>query len=131
MCYFKVSLYVIQSILVGNLSQYFCEKNSLEKELSALRNDNNTDSELINSKEEEIQISTRNAYLYAAGMVIVAFMLAFSHAWTFFICGILGMKSRILLIGAIFEKVKKAFYICIAIVIVMYTYVYICVYMNY
>ena len=98
---------------MGNLSQYFCEKNSLEKELSALRNDNNTDSELINSKEEEIQISTRNAYLYGAGMVIIAFILAFNHAWAFFFSGILGMKNRILLIAAIYEKVKKAFYILV------------------
>ena len=110
---------------MGNLSQYFCEKNSLEKELSALRNDNNTDSELINSKEEEIQISTKNAYLYAVGMVIVAFILALNHAWGFFFSGILGMKNRILLIAAIYEKAKNVFYICMH--IHSNSYVYVCV----
>ena len=88
---------------MGNLSQYFCQKNSLENELSALRNDNNT--ELIKSKEEEIQIITRNAYLYAAGMAIIAFIITINIAWTFLLSETLGMKHRILFIAAIYEKV--------------------------
>jgi len=90
---------------VGNLSQYFCEKNSLEKELSRLRNGNNT--EVICSKEEEIKILTRNAYLYAAGMTVIAFIILIDHAWTLYFTEILGMKHRILLIAAIYEKVRS------------------------
>ena len=91
---------------MGNLSQYFCEKNSLEKELSAMRNSNNT--EMINFKdEEELQIITRNAYLYAAGIVTIAFVVLLNHAWCFFISEILGMKCRILFIAAIYEKVAS------------------------
>ena len=97
-------MFVTQAILVGNLSQYFCEKNSLEEELSLARN--SSDTELINSKEEEIQVLTRNAYLYAMGMVIIAFALAMDHAWTFYLSGTLGMKHRILFTAAIYEKVK-------------------------
>ena len=90
---------------MGNISQYFCEKNSLEKELSTLRNSNNT--ERINSKEEEIQISTRNAYLHAAGIVIIAFIITINIAWTFVLSETLGMKHRILFIAAIYEKVAS------------------------
>lgn len=94
-----------QAILVGNLSQYFCEKSSLEKELSALRNSNNTES--INSKEEEIQIITRNAYLYAAGITMIAFIITLNIAWTFVFSETLGMKHRILFIAAVYEKVRN------------------------
>ena len=93
---------------MGNLSQYFCEKNNLDKELSALRNDhNNNNTGLIKSKEEELQIITRNAYLYAAGMAIIAFIITISIAWTFLLSETLGMKHRILFIAAIYEKVKS------------------------
>ena len=88
---------------MGNLSQYFCENNSLKKELSTLKSDNNT--EMINSKEEEIQVITRNAYLYAAGIAAVAFIIFMNHAWLFFFSETLGMKVRILFIAAIYEKV--------------------------
>ena len=88
---------------MGNLSQYFCEKNSLEQELSALKSDNNT--EMINSKEEEIQVITRNAYLYAAGITTIVFIIILDHNWLFFFYEMLGMKVRILFIAAIYEKV--------------------------
>ena len=97
-------MFVTQAILVGNLSQYFCGKSSLEEELSELRNSN--DSELIKSKEEKIQILTRNAYLYATAMAIIGFGLACTHAWTFYISGKMGMKHRILLTAAIYEKAR-------------------------
>ena len=89
---------------MGNLSQYFCEKNSLEQELTALKSDNNT--EMIISKEEEIQVITRNAYLYAAGITTIVFIIVLSHSWLFFLSETLGMKFRILFIAAIYEKVK-------------------------
>ena len=90
---------------MGYLSQYFCEKNILEKELSRLRNDSNN-TELISSKEEEIQIITRNAYLYAAGIAIIAFIILLNHAWLFFLFETLGMKCRVFFIAAIYEKVR-------------------------
>jgi len=100
-------MFTAQAVLVGNLSQYFCEKNSLEEELSALRNGSNV--ELINSKEEEIQSLTRNAYLYASGMSIIAFALALDHAWTFYLSAQVGMKHRILLTAAIYEKARNIY----------------------
>lgn len=103
-------MFVGQAVFVGNLSQYFCEKNSLEEELSALKNSNST--ELSNSKEEELQVLTRDAYFFASAMTIVAFTLAFDHAWTFYISGTMGMKHRILLTAAIYEKASnKAIFI--------------------
>ena len=92
---------------MGNLSQYFCEKNSLEKELSALRNSNNTEEN--NSKEEEIQIITRNAYLYGAGITIIAFIIVVNHAWWAFLAETLGMKHRILFTSAVYEKVHNSY----------------------
>ena len=98
-------MFVTQAVLAGNLSQYFCEKNSLEEELSVLRN--GSDTELINSKMEEIQVLTRNAYLYAAGMPILAAALAMDHAWTFYLSGTMGMKHRILFTAAIYDKARS------------------------
>ena len=95
---------------MGNLSQYFCEKNSLEQELSALRNSNNT--EEIDLKEEEIQIITRNAYLYGAGITIIAFIIVVDHSWGSFSAEKLGMKHRILFTAAIYEKAKNT-YLCV------------------
>ena len=99
-------MFVAQAILVGNLSQYFCEKNSLEEELSVLRNNPN-DTELISSKMKEIEGLTRNAYLYATGMSIIAVGLAIDHAWTFYLSGTMGMKHRILFTAAIYEKARN------------------------
>ena len=92
---------------MGNLSQYFCEKNSLQKAISALRNSN--DSEVINSKEEEIQVMTRNAYLYATGMTITAFIVAVNVAWLCLLAETLGMNHRILFTAAIYDKAKNIY----------------------
>jgi len=88
---------------VGYLSQYFCEKNSLEEELSLLRRNNDTN--LIDVVEEDINVATRNAYLYATGITLTAFTLSMIHAWVFFLGSSTGMKSRILLTAAIYDKV--------------------------
>lgn len=89
--------------MVGHLSQYFCEKNSLEEELAALRVDNS--SKLVSLKEEEIRTATRNAYLYAMGVVIATFYTAINHTWTFYSSHKMGMMARILMAGAIYKKV--------------------------
>jgi len=73
--------------------------------LSALENGNNT--EVINSKEKEIKIITRNAYFYATAMTVIAIIISINIAWTFVLSETLGMKHRILLTGAIYEKVKN------------------------
>ena len=95
---------------MGNLSQYFCEKSSLEKAISALRSSN--DSEVINSKEEEIQIMTRNAYLYAAGLTIIAFIIAVNITWLCILTETLGMNHRILFTAAIYDKAKNILCFC-------------------
>ena len=92
-----------QSILLGYLSQYFCEKNSLEEELSALRILNN--SELVNLKEEDIQMVTRDAYLYAMGLTLLTLCSVFSFTWTFYYSHVLGMMHRVVMIDAIYSKV--------------------------
>ena len=92
-----------QALLVGYLSQYFCEKNGLEEELSALRNGNH--SELVTLKEEEIKIATRDAYLYALGMIVASCTVAILHTWVFYNLDKIGMIHRVVLTGAIFQKV--------------------------
>jgi len=100
----QVLTLLVQAVLVGNLSQFFCEKNSLEEELSAARKAN--DSSLINSIEDDINEATRNAFLYAAGITAIGFVLAVAHAWIFYLSGTTGMRNRILLTAFIYEKVS-------------------------
>ena len=94
---------ISKSILVGYLSQYFCEKNSLEEELSLLRASNS--SELINQKEEDIQTATRNAYLYAAGITVFTFTQVLIGVWVFYIGQVNGMMCRIVMTITIYSKV--------------------------
>ena len=68
---------------------------------------------MINSKEEEIQIITRNAYLYGAGITIFAFIVLMIHAWGFYLAETLGMKHRVLFIAAIYEKARIIPRLCI------------------
>lgn len=88
---------------MGYLSQYFCEKNSLEEELFVLRNGNN--SELVILKEEEIKMATRNAYFYALGMIVASYCTAVLHTWVFYSARKIGMLHGIVMVGAIFQKV--------------------------
>ena len=66
---------------------------------------NNSDS--IASKQEEIDNATRDAYLYAAGMVLVVLSIMFLHAWAFYLAQNTGMQMRIITTGAIYHKVTK------------------------
>lgn len=97
-----------QALFVGYLSQYFCERNSLEEELTILRNK----SDLIHSKQEEIDTATRNAYLYAVGMLSASLIVAMMHAWNFYLSHKIGMMFRIILTGAIYTKVILLTLIC-------------------
>ncbi|XP_065902754.1 ATP-binding cassette sub-family C member 4-like isoform X2 [Dysidea avara] len=103
MFYIEILIFLVQSLLVGYLSQYFCEKNSLEEELSIAQKTN--DSTLVNALEEEIELATRNAYLFAAGITVFGFVIAVTHAWIFYLSGTAGMKFRVLLTAAIYEKI--------------------------
>ncbi|XP_065882476.1 ATP-binding cassette subfamily C member 4-like [Dysidea avara] len=98
----EVLMFMAQAVLVGYLSQYFCEKNSLEEELTTLQNSNKSD--LANSVEDEIKLVTRNAFLYAAGIALLGIAQALIHAWALFLSSILGMKIRVLLTAAIYDK---------------------------
>ena len=91
-----------QSFLVGYLSEYFCTKQILEEELSELRSNNLSD---IASKQEEIDIATRDAYLYATGIIIVVITVTFVHVWAFYFAQNSGMQMRIITTGAIYHKV--------------------------
>ena len=88
---------------MGHLSQYFCEKNSLEEDLFVLRNNNN--SELVVLKEEEIKTTTRNAYFYALGMIVASYSTAVHHTWVFYSVRKIGMMHGIVMTAAIFQKV--------------------------
>ena len=90
------------SVLVGYLSQYFCMKRTLEDELTLLRN---VSSGLISSKQEEIDDATRDAYLYAVGVILVVVTVAVIHAWGYYLAQNTGMQARIIAVGAIYNKV--------------------------
>ena len=61
--------------------------------------------ELVALKEEEIKMATRDAYLYALGMIVASYYMAVHHTWVFYISHKLGMMYRIVMTGAIFQKV--------------------------
>jgi len=90
-------------VLVGHASQFFCEKKSLEDELSKLKAENA--SHLITSVEEDIRTTTRNVYLIAAGLIIVTFYVSLHHTWVFYWSQKFGMSNRITMTGAIYNKV--------------------------
>ena len=92
-------------MLVGYLSQYFCEKNSLEEELSILIMRNSNNSELMTQKQEEIEVATRDAYLYALGMIVASYSVAVNHTWVYYSLDRTGMVHRIVLTGVIYQKV--------------------------
>jgi len=105
LCFTYVQLLplIAQAVLVGYLSQYFCDKNSLEEELTLLRSINN--SELVDQIEEEISIATRDAYLYAAGITLLSCFGAFAFTWTFYTGEKFGTMHRIALVSTIYSKV--------------------------
>ena len=73
---------------MGYLSQYFCEKNSLE---------------------EEIETITRNAYLYAAGITVFTFVAVLVNMWVFYLGQVIGMMCRIVMTMAIYSKVNLCY----------------------
>lgn len=92
---------------MGLLSEYFCEKKLMEDELAELRIANNSD-DLIASKQQEIDEATRNAYLYATGMIVAVICGVFLYVWAFYFGQNIGMQVRIITMGAIYHKVCSA-----------------------
>ena len=91
---------------MGYLSEYFCMKRTLEDELTLLRNMNNTN-DSITSKQEEIDDATRDAYLYAVGVILMVISVSIIHARGFYLALNAGMQARIITTGAIYNKVRK------------------------
>ena len=89
---------------MGYLSEYFCMKRTLEDELTLLKNMSSAN-DSITFKQEEIDDATRDAYLYAAGMVIVMVCVGIAHAWSSYLAQNMGMQMRIITTGAIYNKV--------------------------
>ena len=79
-------------------------KRTLEDELTLLRNMSSTDSS-ITSKQEEIDDATRDAYLYAVGLIGLMILIGITHAWAFYLAQNMGMQIRIVTTGAIYNKV--------------------------
>ena len=76
----------------------------MEEELSELRSNNFSTSSMA-SKLEEINIATRDAYIYATGIIIVVITVTFLHVWAFYFAQNSGMQMRIITTGAIYHKV--------------------------
>ena len=93
------------SILVGYLSDYFCSKKILEEDLDELRSNGSVSDSLITAKQKEIDDATRDAYLYALGMIVVTVSGIFFHVWSFYWGQNIGMQVRIIMVGAIYHKV--------------------------
>ena len=72
---------------------------------------NNSDS--IASKQEEIDTATRDAYLYAAGIIVIVVSITFVHVWVFYLAQNTGMQMRIITTGAIYHKVTKHLAACV------------------
>ena len=75
--------------------------------MSELQSNNLSNSDSIASKQEEIDNATRDAYLYATGMILVVLGVTFMHAWAFYLAQNTGMQMRIITTGAIYHKVRN------------------------
>ena len=80
-------------------------KRTLEDELTLLRNMNST-SDLIASKQEEIDEATRDAYLYAIGLILMVVCVIVLHGWCFHTALNYGMQVKIIATNAIYHKVQ-------------------------
>ena len=76
----QITLLVTQSILIGFVTDYF-----------AVDSPNATD--------------TRNAYLYATGVVIAPLCITFCGTWQFYNAAMSGMIIRLIASSAIYKKV--------------------------
>ena len=75
--------------------------------MSELKSANLNNSDSIPSKQEEIDNATRDAYLYATGIIVIVVSVTFVHAWAFYFAQNTGMQMRIIATGAIYHKVTE------------------------
>ena len=83
-------------------------KRLLEDELTLLRN-MNSENDMITSKQEEIEDTTRDAYLYAVGLILAMICAIVTHAWGYHTALNYGMQVRIIATDAIYHKVCCAY----------------------
>lgn len=93
-----------QTLIIGHLAEFFRNKQVLDEDLDYLRSQNDTEG--ANAKQEEINESVRNGYIYALALVPLSFTFAISRANSFFLGNKMGMMCRIITTGAIYEKVS-------------------------
>jgi len=79
-------------------------KRTLEDELTLLRNMSSTN-DSITSKQEEIDDATKDAYLYAIGLIVTVMCAIVAHAWGFHTALNYGMQVRVIATNAIYHKV--------------------------
>ena len=93
-----------QSVVTGYLAEFFRDKQVLEEDLNYLLLQNDT--RAAQDKQEEIDESVRNGYLYALALVPLTFIYAIIRANTFFMANKMGMMCRVICTGAIYQKVS-------------------------
>lgn len=91
-------------MVIGYLAEFFRNKQVLEVDLNYLLSQNDTMA--TQDKQEEIDESVRNGYLYALLLVPLTFAFAISRANSFFLANKMGMMCRIMTTGAIYQKVS-------------------------
>ena len=91
-------------MVTGYLAEFFRDKQVLEEDLNYLISQNDT--QAAQDKQEKIDESMRNGYLYALALVPLTFVYAISQANTFFMANKMGMMCRVISTGAIYHKVS-------------------------
>ena len=91
-------------MVTGYLAEFFRDKQVLEEDLNYLLSRNDT--QAAQDKQEEIDESVRNGYLYASALVPLTFVYAILRANTFFMANKMGMMCRVITTGAIYQKVS-------------------------
>lgn len=72
-----------------------------------MKSNNLSSSDEISFKQEEIDDATKDAYLYAMGMIMIVLCVTFVHAWAFYSGQNMGMQMRIITTAAIYHKVVE------------------------
>ncbi|XP_065895722.1 ATP-binding cassette sub-family C member 4-like [Dysidea avara] len=67
----------------------------------------NSENDMITSKQEEIEDTTRDAYLYAVGLILAMICAIVTHAWGYHTALNYGMQVRIIATDAIYHKILK------------------------
>ena len=91
--------------MTGYLAEFFHNKQVLEEELNYLLSQFENETQGIQDKQQEIDESVRNGYLYAFALVPLSFTFAILRGNSFFLANKMGMMCRIITTGAIYEKV--------------------------